>query len=715
MKKFIRSFTTKIDSYHNIFYPAIVTKLNIIQPPYLLHKRFYPRTPHLIKASLENLKMLTPSNNVTALALYDPTIRTRIIQYSQSHNPILASQRMPPIFPLVNNINKIIPKPIVPRVILESTSKEIQLALDYFWIIEPPTPEDYINTLIYLTQKISRKELISNDYLLNLLNHLKSEEHISTDYKTALLDLLRNYFQTNYPTEMIAKLFLKAWEDKIEKTTSLNTVKEESTPTTLKEKALSFDEKKVKEQEKYDQIVPEIMKTLKLLENDTKALVDSGIVDKWLTFLDNREISTKELTLEEKQIYDNFKRIPLPDKKTVLSESSNKDKLQGIKGKSNIDSSLKEPLLKKHFLPDDYTIDIDKIKQILTDLEPNTTLTPTDLRLLSILSSATIIEEGKVKLTQEAYIAFRKNETFFGIKYLTDKPLADHIFKKLENKEFIVVEKIEGKRPNEVLLTSPLLHKTIVIDDQDNQGKKIRLRIGMFTSSHLDGTFKLSDTQEINLEVEKQNREQRFLIFPYFVLVDHDEPIFINIDATLFARGRNREGENVLDILINQYKEQQSTWSNNPIQEPFVVTLDVLRKLTQLFYERHLQELQAKYASLIKELNELSEKRREETLEEWENEKKNELIQQEDRLYFRELPIVFQNLIKALHRFEELNQKDQQIKEKKDKKKKVNVLMELQKEKEALKKKGEGLTAKEKKEQYIKNKQNKANEENNPD
>ena len=308
-------------------------------------------------------------------------------------------------------------------------------------------------------------------------------------------------------------------------------------------------------------------------------------------------------------------------------------------------------------------------------------------------------EQGKVKLPRESYQYINDPKNSMGVKSLNEKPQIDFIIQKLKNKDFYILleSKPSEKLPGSVVSTAPILHKSLVIEYPIGD-KIVLIRLGMFTSTKDSNNILLSKTQEINIDPDTRNKEQRFLQFPSFLIVENNEPRRIDIKATLYAQGINLEGDSVHQILLDLYERTKNTWSNNPFQESFIVTKDALRKITKSFYDDKLKILQEELNVLSTRLNKLSEDKKEIELTRIQTEKDKELVALQNQQYFSKLkPKELQTLLKALKVFENIEEKQNQINAEKQVKKDAHDALIKHKKTLALQKTSENKTAKEKK------------------
>ena len=179
--------------------------------------------------------------------------------------------------------------------------------------------------------------------------------------------------------------------------------------------------------------------------------------------------------------------------------------------------------------------------------------------------------------------------------------------------------------------------KLIVHTHRENNRVLIRLR--MFTNTKESHHIILSKAPELNLDPTTTDKE----------------PPSIDINVTIFAQGHNKEGDDILEKLVKDYKAPETVRVENFIQETFHLTSHILCKWTQLLYERYLQELQElqdHYTILSANLTQLPDDKKPLKLENLSRDKEIVLLGPYDQPYFKRIPRNFPMLIKPLKLFE---------------------------------------------------------------
>jgi len=424
-----------------------------------------------------------------------------------------------------------------------------------------------------------------------------------------------------------------------------------------------------------DAVVNKILPIIKEHSNNLAELVKANVIQIWSDYLEKRG-SILPLNDDEREIHYALKRL-LPE--------------------NNFETTLDSMRFKECFLPEDWEDQILQIKQNIAAFESNNM----DFYEHALISSTiTKDQEGGYKLTRETYQLLHEKASDLGIKYTNHKPDVSYIIDCLKNKRFIIIDGSKTLPPNAVLSTAPLLHKSIMIKYMIERNKMVNLRIGMFTSAKDENTFQLSKTQEINQDPAERSKTQMFRIFYFFVIAD-DVLLVIDSNATKFAQGLNLEGEDVLNILIEHFQQSEPNWSNNFIQEPFIITEEVLRKLTKLSYEKVLHKCEQKLDELKNYLKALpDDTARKAHRAKLKKDKDDYLGSPATDKYYSSLSSECQMLHQAERSFEFYLERDEELKVKK------NLALAMQEALEKFKQNNKPTPqpAKEKREEYIKKK-----------
>ena len=191
------------------------------------------------------------------------------------------------------------------------------------------------------------------------------------------------------------------------------------------------------------------------------------------------------------------------------------------------------------------------------------------------------------------------------------------------------------------------------------------------------------------------------------------------MEMTLYFKSRNRQGEKIIDLLLDEYRSKENVWSENKYQLTYNADYEFIRKLSLLFYEKSLQELLLAEKECSDEFLALTHNpdlysKKIATLRQA---KEENMEQRKNQRYFSLLPENFQKLQNAIKYFELLLKKDQEKQGKKEEKLRREAYGETYKNKKkdeqqfSMKK-----TATQKKKEYLEKKEkekNVTNESNN--
>ena len=125
----------------------------------------------------------------------------------------------------------------------------------------------------------------------------------------------------------------------------------------------------------------------------------------------------------------------LPKKDTINLEQ--KDNLKELKEKSCLPIELLNYNDNKCYLPDDYIFKIKMLEMLLNLLTSRTNLSEDDLKLISVYSSATVIDdEGNFKISEEGYKSFSILKKQLNFHFLNEKPTIEYVLSQIKEKNF---------------------------------------------------------------------------------------------------------------------------------------------------------------------------------------------------------------------------------------------------------------------------------------
>lgn len=670
----------------------MITKLNSKRINIFIQKRNYPGNNNNTKIIINARNVLTPKINYnTQLQRYMPRSTTVLCR------PLNNIKNIATVFERKNiNIDPF----------LKNNSLDIVLAK--LKLIS----EDSIdfNTQIFIRKKIENNEKISDDQLIQILIKLKEIENLNIIQKGIIYEL-KTYFKDNHPTMNYAKLFLEIWHKNNCEFNALNFQKkitssnENTTNDQKKDNKKSLTHKKEEKEIEILTIVTKMKEFFLKVDEEPENLKSSIILmllKDWIIYLKNRS-NMLPLTEDEIEINNKLKILYEkhgPKQEDVLGKI--KDNLKILKEKSTLIEELKRDPIEKCFIPEDYIQEITRINNILSFLEINTSLSKEDIKLLTINSSAAIIDaEGTFKLTQEAYNSFAANKDFLGFEYMDVKPNVFYILTQIKNKNYEIIDEYKNKTGS-LIDIAYLGHKSMVVT-YNSSGKNLKIRTGLLTSTKDENTFLLDEYQQTNPDNNKQNKNQYFRILSHFIVVDEKEPLVVDLETTLLLHSNNNNNEDITEILVKFYEDKQNIWSNNNYQLSYNANEEFLHKIAIIFYKKQLLLLQDGLQNLEEELNKLSFKEASKKFEILTQEKLKYMEDKKFQQYISLLPLQYQELYKALNFFKLKKQKEDIRKEKQKLKKKKEDAMSLKKtnkENETNLK-----TAKDKKDDYVKNKQ----------
>nr|NP_062849.1 hypothetical protein PhpooMp04 [Physarum polycephalum]BAB08083.1 unnamed protein product [Physarum polycephalum] len=471
----------------------------------------------------------------------------------------------------------------------------------------------------------------------------------------------------------------------------------------------SYEEKLKNLEEKMSIALKNINNFLEKNKDYTKEFLEAKELQEWYDYFQNRG-ALKKLSKQEKEVYDKLLEIKnkyLPSEKDF--QEKNSSYLTPLKKNSALPINLQNEKSAKCYLPKDYVMEITNIERALEILNKSQTLSINDLKLLSINSSAVTIDtEGVIKISQEAYQSFTKYKDSLGFKYLLEYPKTEEILLRIKERNFFIAKNMDSN-PNGIIALAHLSHNTLIIPNQTE--KNLYVRVGLVTSTKSDSNIKIDSYQVTNEDSNKQNKDQMFRIFPTFLIVDEKiEPLIVNLEMTLYFYGKNTDNKSIVEeIIFTQYDLTKNIWSENYYQYPFNVDQEFLRQLSIIFYSNKLQELQQDYKELQDKLYSLLIKSHEDYNKEIDrlNElKTNYLKDRKYKQYFNSLTDEEQKLVSHIKIFQDKIKDDNIQNEKKQKKELINQLLEKNKKGKDKEEGTEILTAKQKKEKYLKDKQN---------
>lgn len=688
----------------NSFHYKTFTPLSCSSKIYTLSKRFFPGNNQSKQIIVATQQLIPRPPVSTALVQYNPIVTQNFLAYRNSSNPRLAVQ--------LDKYCKESSKPKIDhKTVVGPIKPVIQKVLDYVLNIEPNI--NHIKDLMFfINGRISTERVISQEYLSKILQHL-NRNNLPAEQQEQLMLLLRRYFEINLPTLENARMFLEIWDKGNYKFRPLryNPVKEniikkeENNPDTMisTDNIVYIDKK-----EEVLNKIKTVCNMMKLLfieyKDDPEKIIYSKNLALWINHIETRG-SVIPLQPEEISIYDKLEELKkkyIPKEEELLK--SEIDRLKVLKDNSSLPVHLQKEALDKCYLPEDYDLEIKNIKEIVKILH-NNNISQNDLKLLSINSSATTIDqEGVFKIAQEAYKSFTKHANALGFKYLNNYPEVEHIISQIRDKKFVIVNNIPPA-PGSIVSVAHLSHKTLIVPDE-KVGRNVLVRTGLPTSTKDGITIQIDTCQITNIDIDKQNKDQMFRIPSTFIVVDENEPILIDLEMTLSFRGENSKGESIIEKLVAEYDSKKDIWSANPYQLTYTADHEFIRKLSLIFLEKKLLTLEKDAQKLNDKLDTLSRKEYDEEISRLRIAKEKEKQEKETQRYFSLLPEEFQNLERSLRLFKVRIKKDQNQQKGKEHKKQLE---DSHAEFKAAKREEQGTstikTAKQRKEEYLKMKQ----------
>lgn len=579
-----------------------------------------------------------------------------------------------------------------------------------------PDINDYLKVSTFIQSHIDKKEIISSSFLNKWLNHLNDpntkdiiNSKNSENFENSL-NLLRQYYVVHKPPLEDIKLFLEIWKAnefkfkslyEIKPTEKIVTISKGESATKPLEK-LSHEEKIKDFLKKRDPIVNKMIAFFENHYDNAIQIQKAPELLEWCEYLENRG---GVLPLDQQEIEINNKLKFLfekysPSEKDLLD--SRNDELQLWKKETNLPIHLQEEIADKCYLPEDYESEIKKMKNMIKYLEECKDLSENALKILSINSLATTLdEEGNFKITQQGYLNISANSEYLGLKYLDSHPQFENIMQKIKDKQFFIANDIAQKN-NTIVATAHLAHKTLVIEDA-NLGQNIYIRIGIVTSAKDDKTFCIDDNQITNPDPVKQNKAQMFRIPSHFIIVDKNEPLNIDLEMTLWFYSQNNRNENIIDILYREFESLKEIWSNKPYLFSYEGNSEFIRKLSLIFFKERLQQYTKEFEELQQKLVFLNKEERDEAIETMKAKKNNYLQEKKDNQYYSRLPIEFQILLKSIKLFETKLEKDKRKIKKQELKAEKARILTINKIKQQENNQDTGIKkAKQKKEDYLK-------------
>jgi len=525
-------------------------------------------------------------NSVTPYGLYQPRSTTVLSA------PLLYDHRS-------SMNNKIISNPNIKFTSLLE-NKKIDILLE-----EAKTAIDlqkYLEILDDIKVKFLIKTKFSEENLRNILTELQKIE-VYSERKQEILYNLQIYLKRNPPTIENAQLFLNLWRKNKCEFTALD-FKQKSKEVEVSEnknnnkddKNKSLEDKQKIIMEKIDIMSEKMKQDIIKFEKDPTKTKLSDIIQYWSDYLKNRN---KALSLQEKEIeiHNKLKTlwdISVPKQQDVLAKL--KDNLKILKENSTLPPRITIDIV-DCFNITDYNKEIKRITNIIELLQTKSLISFSDIKLLTINSSAAIIDaEGTFKLTQETYKSFNENKDSLEFSYTKDKPDMNYILTQIKEKNYFIIKEYKNK-PGSLIDIAYLGHKTLVINDT-NTGKKIR--IGLLTSTDDKNTFLLDNYQQTNPHINKQEKKQYYRILSNFIIVDENEPLLIDMETTLLLQSKNSDNNDITGILQTNYENKKNIWSDNEYQISYNADKKFLRKIAIIFYKKQLEMLEEHLQSLEK-------------------------------------------------------------------------------------------------------------------
>ena len=492
--------------------------------------------------------------------------------------------------------------------------------------------------------KSLRKTALSREFVFKPTDHMPLIQELKD------LSFLMYYLRESYSTQGIHEI------NRVAKPSAKDYLSQSQTP-----QKLSLEEKTNIFMEMHDEIIKKMEFYQDIYEK--QHIIDWEMIKVWEDYIKNRG-SIIDCYTEKEHNIDNFLQKVLKENTLPrdIIMSKLKDKYENLKKQSNLPNELFNTLQEKCFLEEDYKNKIAAMKEAINLLENHTSLNNNALILLAICSNAVVLDENFMpKLTREVYTLFNQFPERFDIKYTDFKPDTTDIFNALKQKNYLIKQSSDQIPKGHLVSTAPLLHKTLIIFT--NNGTYCT---AMFTSAK-KGTELLSPTQECNFDPETRNKEQRFLVFPHFILCP-DDTITVDLLAVGYAQDKDVHAK-----IIRFFEEKQNEWENNNVQEPMIVNAEVFRNIAKMFYKEHFENLENDYQNFLKKLKAMTPKDKQEYLKGLSELKNNAIEELNKQKYLSKLPENFQKLFALLQYFEKQNESQQQFAAKREKNKQMEI------------------------------------------
>jgi hypothetical protein len=539
--------------------------------------------------------------------------------------------------------------------------------------------------LIDITPKIELQDLIVYSTIRDIVNNKNSTNTLTDQQlehlllfvqnlpetfiqsKESILSLLKQYFDSYPSTLTNASLFLQLLDKHFPIDNNANNINNNLIPTNINN-TLQTDINNNPTIITLDDIRAQFSDK----ELSLKAFYN------WNLYLEKRDVFKDPFTDEELDFHHKVLKYyekHAPDKETILASSKNKEQSQNIQ--HTLPSNLNKILNKKNLTFQDYEDDIKLLTDMLKYIENNPQMSLDNIKQLTVnLNLARNDAETKeLKLKQETYSMISKNSKELNIKTIDQKPSKDFILNKIKNKDYIIIKEVNELYDHDLIQHAVFSHKSLIIDDSDNSGKKFLLRIGFYTSSESKHSFSISKTQEFNKDPTLKNKTQYFAFLHSFVIVEEKESIILDIDATRFSRGFNKENEDITLKLVKILEETESIWSNNNITNPLHLTAEFIHNLNKFSVLQKLKLLQDDYNNIKKIFDGYSKKEQEKTLSSMEKKKHNYLLNKENQKYSKYLSEELKEAQKATKLFNELIEKKKKQQQNITKKEMIKNLM----------------------------------------
>jgi hypothetical protein len=352
---------------------------------------------------------------------------------------------------------------------VQNVSPHLQNLLNQY-LSTNPSINDIPAMIQYIHVASLNNYKISENLINNFLQKLKTKNTLDL-HETTLLKSLRKYYADN-PTLTIenAFLMLNLWHKAALEFTPYAFLPQKSSVEKPLEKhneeKVSFEVLKI---QAYNRMFNITEKMNTLLTEEPEVILKSPLLVEWADYMTIRS-SSLELQKEETIINNALKKlyeVTVPQLEFLLQNK--KDNKKFLKETSTIPQNLKEDFIDitQCYLPKDFAVAIQKIKECLKILENNNSISTEDIKLLTINSTAAVIDdEGTFKLTQEAYQSFHNLSKNLGLKYSEMKPQDKLILDKIKNKDFVILAEIKNLKNNAIVNSAYLSHKTLVIFDE---------------------------------------------------------------------------------------------------------------------------------------------------------------------------------------------------------------------------------------------------------